>query len=88
MLSDRAVVGALASHHWDAASTPRIIVTCGLSLLVLYFTLRGFPQEARFSPLLKNLHLILFGFSIYSRPTLTSKVDNFCYFCDIFDGRF
>lgn len=60
MLSDPAVVGALASHQWDAASTPRI--TCGLSLFVLYFTLRGFPQEVRFSPLLKNLQLIFFGF--------------------------
>ena len=62
MLSGLAVVGALASHQWDAASTPRIIITCGLSLLVLYFTLRGFPQEVRFSPLLKNLHLIFLAF--------------------------
>ena len=74
MLSGRAVVGALASRQWDAASTPRIVIACGLSLLVLYFTLRGFPQEVRFSPLLKNLHLIFFGFSIFSRPTLAPKV--------------
>ena len=74
MLSGRAIVGALASHQWDAASTPRINITCRLSLLVLYFTLGGFPQEVRFSPLLKNVHLILFGFSIYSRPTLAPKV--------------
>jgi len=74
MLSGRAIVGALASHQWDAASTPRINITCRLSLLVLYFTLGGFPQEVRFSPLLKNVHLILFGFSIYSRHTLAPKV--------------
>ena len=41
--SGGAVVRALASHQCSPGSIPRLGVMCGLSLLVLYSALTGFP---------------------------------------------
>ena len=54
-----AVVRALAFHRCVPGSIPPGVI-CGLSLLVLYSAPRGFSPELRFSPLLKNQHLIWF----------------------------
>ena len=54
------VVRALASHQWCPGLISRLCVICGLSLSILFAALRGFPRVLRFSPLLKNLHLIKF----------------------------
>ena len=45
---------ALASHRCGPGSIPRLGVTCGLSLLVLYSAPRGFLRVLRF-PLPQNL---------------------------------
>ena len=45
---DRAVVRALASHQCGPGSIPRSGVKCGLSLLVLFSTPRGFLRVLRF----------------------------------------
>ena len=55
---DGAVVRALASHQCVTGLIPGPGVISGLSLLVLYFALRGFLRVLRFSPLPKNQHLI------------------------------
>ena len=52
------VVRALAFHLCGPGSISALGVICGLSLLVLYSAMRGFPQVLRFSPLTKNQHLI------------------------------
>ena len=59
------VVRALASYQCGPGSIPRLGVICGLSLLVLYSAVRGFPGVLQFSPLLKNQHLMLFDLSYF-----------------------
>ena len=44
------VVRALASHQCGTGSIPRIGVICGLSLLVLFSALRGFPPRTPVFP--------------------------------------
>ena len=61
---DGAVVRALASHQCGAGSIPRLGVICGLSLLVLFSSPRGFLRVLRFSPLLKKQRLTLFTFIV------------------------
>ena len=50
------VVRALAALRCGPGSISALSVTCGLGLLVLYSSLRGFPQVLQFSPLIKNQH--------------------------------
>ena len=87
---------ALASHQYGPGSIPRLGVIRGLSLLVLFSARRGFPpgtpvfpRVLRFSPLLKNLHLIKFDlnefqFSVPNQCALTpNKLDTNYYYVGI-----
>ena len=56
-------VSACRERQWHSArcvpgSIPGPRVICGQSLLVFYSAPRGFLREFRFSPLIKNQHLI------------------------------
>ena len=63
-----AVVRALASQQCSPGSISNLGVICGLSLLVLFSALRGFPPSTPVFPslLIKNVHLI--KFDLYTTP--------------------
>ena len=70
MKSGSVMVRALASHQCGPGLISRLGAICWLSLLVLFYALRGFSPGTPVSPLLKNPHLI--KFDLYTTPQALS----------------
>ena len=58
------VTRALTSHQWDKGLIPRLCIICGLSLLVLFLSLRCFHPGTPVFPSSQNLHLICVNFNL------------------------